>query len=136
TSLAFQLPAELVRGVRQVSQREQATLFMTLLAAFQVLLARYSGQRDIVVGSPIAGRTRAELEGMLGFLVNTLALRVQLTENLSFIEVVRQIREVALQAFVHQDVPFEQVVQTLQPERDLSHSPLFQVMFMLQNHEQ
>jgi amino acid adenylation domain-containing protein len=136
TSLAFQLPAELVQGVRKVSQREQATLFMTLLAAFQVLLARYSGQRDIVVGSPIAGRTRTELEGMIGFLVNTLALRVQLTENPTFGEVVQQVREVALQAFAHQDVPFEQVVQALQPERVLSHSPLFQVLFVFQNNEQ
>src|SRR5437660_2245334 len=135
TSLAFQLPAALARGVRQVSQREQATLYMSLLAAFQVLLARYSGQRDIVVGSPIAGRTRVELEGMIGFLVNTLALRVQMEDNPSFREVVQRVREVTLQAYAHQDVPFEQVVQALQPDRDLSHSPLFQVMFMLQNQE-
>ncbi|HVU70109.1 MAG TPA: amino acid adenylation domain-containing protein, partial [Ktedonobacteraceae bacterium] len=136
TSASFQIPVELVRGVRQVSQREQATLYMTLLAAFQVVLARYSGQRDIVVGSPIAGRTRVELEGMIGFLVNTLALRVQLADNPSFGEVVQRVREAALQAYAHQDVPFEQVVQALQPERNLSHSPLFQVMFMLQNDQQ
>ncbi|HEU5383698.1 MAG TPA: amino acid adenylation domain-containing protein [Ktedonobacteraceae bacterium] len=132
-SYRFQIPPTVAQGVRHLARREQATLYMTLLAAYQVLLARLSGQIDIVVGSPIAGRTRIELEEMLGFLVNTLALRVNMADNPSFRDLVRRVREVTLQAYAHQDVPFEHIVQALQPERALSHSPLFQVMFTMQN---
>jgi non-ribosomal peptide synthetase component F len=127
-----QLPADLRDELLALSQREGVTLFMTLLAAFQVLLARYTGQSDISVGTPIANRTRTELEGLIGFFVNTLVLRTDLSGNLSFIEVLKRVREVALGAYAHQDVPFEQLVEALQPERDLSRSPLFQVMLVMQ----
>ena len=115
-----------------MSQREQVTLFMLLLAAFQILLVQYSGQQDIAVGTPIANRTHDELEGLIGFFVNTLVLRTQVRDELSFVQVLEQVRELALGAYAHQDVPFEQLVEMLQPERDLSRSPLFQVMFGVQ----
>ncbi|GCE09110.1 hypothetical protein KDAU_64390 [Dictyobacter aurantiacus] len=133
TRYPFTISTDQVQKVRTLSHREHVTTYMILLAVYQVLLARYSGQTDLVVGTPIAGRTRVELEEMLGFLVNTLALRVSLAANPSFAHLLQQVREVALQAYAHQDVPFEQVVQALQPERTLSHSPIFQVMFSLQN---
>ncbi|HFE52920.1 MAG TPA: non-ribosomal peptide synthetase, partial [Bacteroidetes bacterium] len=129
----FELSPELSKAIREFSQANDATLFMTLLAAFDVLLARYSGQHDILVGTPIANRNRAEIEGLIGFFVNTLVLRTDLSGNPGFSELVRRVREVALGAYAHQDVPFEQLVEVLQPERDMSHSPLFQVMFALQN---
>jgi amino acid adenylation domain-containing protein len=129
----FMLPGELSTQITALSQREGATLFMTLLAAFQVLLARYSGQDDIVVGTPIANRTQHELEGLIGFFVNTLALRTDLSDAADFLEVLRQVRQTALDAYAHQDLPFELLVETLQPERNLSHTPLFQVMFVLNN---
>jgi non-ribosomal peptide synthetase component F len=116
-----------------LSQREGVTLFMTLLAGFQSLLARYTGQEEIVVGTPIANRTRGEVEGLIGFFVNTLVLRTELTGELSFRELLGRVRETALGAYTHQDVPFEQLVEELRPERDLSHTPLFQVLFVLQN---
>ena len=102
---------------------------MTLLAAFQILLFRYSGETDIVVGSPIAGRNRTEFEGLIGFFINTLALRANLAGNPSCREFLARVRELVLGAYAHQDIPFEQVVAELRPERSLSHSPLFQVMF-------
>ena len=129
----FELSPELSKAIREFSQANDATLFMTLLAAFDALLARYSGQRDILVGTPIANRNRAEIEGLIGFFVNTLVLRTDLSGDPGFSELVRRVREVALGAYAHQDVPFEQLVEVLQPERDMSHSPLFQVMFALQN---
>ena len=129
----FELSAELSRAIREFSQANDATLFMTLLAAFGALLAKYSRQRDILVGTPIANRNRAEIEGLIGFFVNTLVLRTDLSGDPSFEELVQRVREVALDAYAHQDVPFEQLVEVLQPERDMSHSPLFQVMFALQN---
>jgi amino acid adenylation domain-containing protein len=127
------VPAALSEDLKQLSQREGVTLFMTLLAAFQVLLARYSGQSDISVGTPTANRTHTELEGLIGFFVNTLVLRSDLSGNPSFREVLARVRDVALTAYAHQDAPFERLVEVLQPERDLSRSPLFQVVFNLQH---
>src|SRR5688572_26947817 len=108
---------------------------MVLLGAFQVLLGKYSGSEDIVVGSPTAGRTRKEVEETIGFFANTVVLRTDLSGNPSFREVLRRAREATLGAYEHQKVPFERLVAELQPERSMSHSPLFQVMFSLQNAE-
>ena len=116
-----------------LSRKHGVTLFMTLLAAFQTLLYRYTGQNEIAVGSPIAGRTRAETEGVIGFFVNMLVLRVDVSGNSSFRELLRGVRQMALDAYEHQDIPFEKLVEELHPERDLSRSPLFQVMFAFQN---
>src|SRR2546421_1328693 len=127
----FELSKRLSQGLKRLSQGEGVSLFMTLLAAFQTLLLRYTGQPDLVIGSPIANRTRAEIEGLIGFFVNTLALRTDLSGDPSFRELLRRVRQVALGAYVHQDVPFERVVEAVQPERNLSHSPLFQVFFAL-----
>ena len=131
--LGIQLPAELSAGLKELSRREGVTLFMTLLAAFQTLLHRYSGQKEIVVGSPVAGRNYAETEGLIGFFVNTLVLRSDLSQEPTFVELLRQVKQVCLGAYAHQDVPFEKLIEELQPERDLSRSPLFQAMFILQN---
>ncbi|HEX8282854.1 MAG TPA: amino acid adenylation domain-containing protein [Pyrinomonadaceae bacterium] len=129
----FRLPAELNASLKDLSRKEGATLFMTLLAAWQTLLSKYSGQEDIVVGSPIANRNRAETEGLIGFFVNTLVLRAQTGGNPRFVELLRQVREATLGAYTHQDLPFEKLVEELAPRRDLSRSPIFQVMFILQN---
>jgi amino acid adenylation domain-containing protein len=129
----FTLSASLTNALRQLSQREDSTLFMCLLGAFNVLLHRYTNQEDILIGSPIANRNRAELEGMLGLFVNTLVLRNNLKGNLSFCELLHRVREVTLNAYAHQDLPFEMLVEELQPERDLSRNPLYEVMFVLQN---
>ena len=129
----FTLPAEVSSALDRSSRAQGATLFMTLLAAFDVLLLRWSGQTDLVVGTPIAGRTRVETEGLIGFFVNTLALRAQLDEEATFSELVARVKEACLGAYAHQDMPFERLVQELSPERDLSSSPLFQVLFVLQN---
>ena len=131
--LPFQLSTELSAGLKQLSQREGVTLFMTLLAAWQLLLARYSGQADVVVGSPVANRTRSEVEGLIGFFVNTLVLRTEVNGELRVRELLQRVREVCLGAYAHQEVPFEMLVEQLQPERDLSYTPLFQVMLVLQN---
>ena len=125
------LPRELLERVKALGEREGATLFMTQLAAFAVLLRRYSGQEDVVIASPVANRGRVELESVIGFLVNTLALRVDLEGEPSFEELVRRVREVALGAFANQDLPFEKLVEELNPERHLSHAPLAQVLFVL-----
>ncbi len=127
------LPSSLSQSLKALSRQEGVTLFMTLLAAFQTLLDRYTGQDDIVVGVPIAGRNRAEVEGLIGFFVNTLVLRTNLAGNPSFRELLGRVREVVLGAYAHQHLPFEKLVEKLQPERDLSHTPLFQVMFQLSN---
>ncbi|HEV7377438.1 MAG TPA: amino acid adenylation domain-containing protein, partial [Pyrinomonadaceae bacterium] len=127
------IPAEVVQALKKISRKEGVTLFMTLLAAWQTLLSKYSGQEDIVVGSPIANRNRAETESLIGFFVNTLVLRTDLEGDPSFRELLTRVREVTLGAYAHQDVPFEKLVEELQPERSMSHSPLFQVLFSLQN---
>ena len=127
------LPLTLLQELKQLSQREGATLFMTLLAAFKVLLMRYSGEPDIVVGSPIANRRQDELKNLLGFFVNILVLRTDLRGHPSFLQLLARVRKVALQAYEHQDLPFEKLVESLHVERSLSHGPLFQVLFALQN---
>nr|MDZ8007589.1 condensation domain-containing protein [Nostoc sp. DedSLP05]MDZ8102661.1 condensation domain-containing protein [Nostoc sp. DedSLP01] len=129
----FALSLELTDSLVKLSQQQGCTLFMTLLAAFDTLLYRYTGQEDILVGSPIANRDRSEIEGLIGFFVNTLVMRTSLAGNPSFNELLSRVREVALGAYAHQDLPFEMLVEALQPERDLSHTPLFQVMLVLQN---
>ena len=131
-TVVFWIDLSLTRRLESLSRRAGATLFMTLLAAFKLLLSRYSGQKDIVVGTPIANRNRSELEPLIGFFVNTLVLRTQLEGDLSFLELLGRVREVALDAYAHQDLPFERLVEVLNPERHLSNGPLFQVMFVLQ----
>ncbi|MFY1824742.1 non-ribosomal peptide synthase/polyketide synthase [Myxococcus fulvus] len=132
-SVPVRLSTELSESLRQLGRREGATLYMTLLAGFQVLLARYSGQWDVVVGTPVSGRTVKETEGLMGFFVNTLALRARPDSARSFEVFLRQTRDSVLGALAHQDVPFERLVEHLRPERDLSRSPLFQVLFTLQD---
>ena len=127
------LSGESLAKLIALSQAEGVTLFMTLLAAVQVLLSRYSGQEDIVVGSPIAGRNYTELEPLIGFFVNTLALRTTLTGDPTFSELLGRVKEATLNAYAYQDIPFEKLVEELQPERSLSYNPIFQVMFALQN---
>ncbi len=127
------VPAKLLNELKSLSQQEGVTLFMTLLSAFQVLLMRYSGQEQVVVGTPIAGRLKTETESLIGFFVNTLALCGNLEGDPKFIELLQRTRERALGAYAHQEMPFEKLVEALQPERSLSYSPIFQVMFALQN---
>ncbi|MET0622967.1 MAG: amino acid adenylation domain-containing protein [Pyrinomonadaceae bacterium] len=129
----LELSPELTERLKALASAEGVTLFMALLGAFQALLWRYTGQDDILVGTPIANRTRAETEPLIGFFVNTLVLRARPSAGQTFRELLREAREAALGAYAHQEVPFERVVEELQPERTLSHAPLFQVMFALQN---
>ena len=129
----FKLSSELSKSLKELSQREGMTLFMTLLAAFKTLLFRYSNQEDICVGIPIANRTRAEIESLIGFFVNTLVLRTDLSGNPNFIELLRRVNKTAIEAYAHSEIPFEMLVDELQPSRNLSTSPLFQVMFVLQD---
>jgi amino acid adenylation domain-containing protein len=131
--VSAQLEESLAAGIRKLSQNESATLFMTLLAAFQTLLFRYSGQEDVVVGSPVAGRTMFETENLIGAFVNTLVLRGDLSGNPTFRDVLARVRQMAMGAFCHQDLPFEKLVEELNPERKANRSPLFQVMFSFQN---
>ena len=126
------LPRNLVEKLFGLSRAEGVTLFMTLLAAFQVLLARYSGQEDIVVGSPIANRTHAELEPLIGLFVNTIALRTAVAGDVSFTELLTRVKRTCVDAFANAIVPFDRVVERLQPERSLSYNPVFQVMFAYQ----
>jgi amino acid adenylation domain-containing protein/non-ribosomal peptide synthase protein (TIGR01720 family) len=128
----FAVPADVAARLQALSNEEGATLFMTLLAAFQVLLSRYSGQEDVSVGTPVANRGRAEFERLIGFFANTLVLRTDLSGDPSFRGLLRRVREVCLGAYGHQEVPFEKLVAELQPQRDLSRQPLFQVLFVLQ----
>ncbi|HVG20252.1 MAG TPA: condensation domain-containing protein, partial [Blastocatellia bacterium] len=130
---ACRLGREITDALKSLSQREGVTLFMTLVAAFKVLLYRYSGQEDILIGTPIANRNRREVEGLIGLFINTLVLRTDLSGEPTFRELLGRVKEVSLEAYAHQDVPFERLVEELQPERDMSRSPLFQVMFALQN---
>jgi acyl carrier protein len=127
------LSEDLTAGLKQLSRAEGVTLFMTLLTAFQTLLYRYTGQDDIVIGTPIAGRNRADIEGLIGFFVNTLVLRTKIPAEISFRELLKEVREVTLGAYAHQDLPFERLVEELQTERDMGHTSLFQVMFVLQS---
>jgi amino acid adenylation domain-containing protein len=133
SGVEFQLNQDLTQKLSALSQQSGTTLFMTLLAAFVILLSRYSGQEDIVVGSPIANRNRSETESLIGFFANTLVLRTQLNGNPTWSELLERVRETTLGAYDHQDLPFEKLVEELQPERSLSYAPLFQAMFMLQN---
>ena len=133
TTYRVLFPQELIERLHVLRQQTGTTLFMTLLGVFQILLWRYTGQEDVVVGSPIAGRTRTEEEGLIGFFVNSLVLRTDLSGNPSFREVLERVREVCLGAYAHQDLPFEKLVEDLQPVRSLSHSPLCQVSFNLHN---
>ncbi|HKQ08158.1 MAG TPA: amino acid adenylation domain-containing protein [Blastocatellia bacterium] len=128
-SVGLRLSAELTQGLRRLSRQQGVTMFMTLLAAFKVVLSRYSGQREIAVGTPIAGRNRKETEELIGLFINTLVLRTDMSGDLSVRELLGRVRETALSAYAHQEVPFERLVEELQPERSLSHEPLFQVMF-------
>ncbi|MGZ5051735.1 MAG: amino acid adenylation domain-containing protein, partial [Methylobacter sp.] len=129
------LPATLSQAVNRLSRQQGVTVFMTLLAAFNVLLSRYSRQEDICVGSPIANRTHSDTEDVIGFFVNTLVLRSQVEPQQSFAELLQAARQTCLDAYAHQDIPFEMLVEKLQPTRSLSHSPLFQAMFALQNND-
>ena len=128
----FAFPKPLSADVKRLSTRHGVTLFMTLLAAYQTLLHRYSGQNDIVIGSPVAGRDRSEVEGLIGFFFNMLVLRADLSGNPTFRQLLARVREVCLAAYAHQDVPFEKLVEELRPERDLGYNPFFQVTFALQ----
>ncbi len=131
--LPVAFPAELTAELQAVSRQREATLFMALLAALKALLYRITGRREIVVGSPIANRNRGEIEGLIGFFVNTLVLRAELSGGTAFRELLEQVRRVTLGAYAHQDLPFEKLVEELRPERNPSHTPLFQVCFVLQN---
>ncbi len=126
------LPKELAEDLRALGRTNGATLFMVMFAVFDIVLQRYSAQNDLVVGTPISGRSRTSLEGLIGFFVNTAVLRTQLSDDMSFRDLLRQVRDTALEAHTHQELPFEKLVEVLQPERELSHTPIFQVMFDLQ----
>jgi amino acid adenylation domain-containing protein len=130
------LSSGLTEALKEVSRQENVSLFMTLLTAFQILLCRYSGQEDIIVGSPIANRNQPEFEGVIGPFLNILAMRTDLSEDPTFREALRRVRDVTLAAYAHQDIPFEKIVEELQPERSLSRMPLFQAMLILQNFPQ
>ncbi|HEU4833207.1 MAG TPA: amino acid adenylation domain-containing protein [Pyrinomonadaceae bacterium] len=130
---SFDLSAELTAELKQLSRQSGVTLFMTLLAGFQLLLSKYSNQSDIAVGADVANRNRTEIEGLIGFFINQLVLRADFSSDPSFNDLLKQVRETTLGAYEHADLPFEKLVEELQPERDLSRTPLFQVSFTLQN---
>ncbi|THB85435.1 amino acid adenylation domain-containing protein [Pantoea allii] len=132
-SVKFIIPASSVQGLRALGQQYQGTLFMTLAAALSILLSRYAGQDDICIGTPIANRQRVEIEPLIGFFVNTLVLRSRVDHSLAFSELLEQVRNTTLEAYAHQDLPFEQIVEMLNPARHTSHAPLFQVMLAMQN---
>ena len=132
-TLSISLAQRLSEGLRELSRRSGTTLFMTMAAAFNALLYRYTGQREIVVGTPIANRNRLEVEGLIGFFINTVVLRTSISDDPSFEELLARVREQALGAYVHQELPFEKLVEEMQPERTLSYTPLFQAMFVLRH---
>ncbi len=132
-TVRFTVPPEVARRARELSAEHGASLFMTLLSAFQLMLAKYSRQEDVAVGTPIAGRNRAETEGLIGFFVNTLVLRTDLSGDPAFTGLLERVKDTALAAYDHQDLPFERLVDEIAPERDLSRNPLFQTMLVLQN---
>ena len=129
----FLLSERLTRGLKELSRREGVTPFMTLLTAYQVLLARYSGEEEITVGTPVAGRDREEIEGLIGFFVNTLAMRAEVSGNPTVSEQLRRVRKTALEAYEHQEAPFEKLVEELRPERMISHNPIFQAVLAYRN---
>ncbi|MEA2664976.1 MAG: hypothetical protein QOI11_1920, partial [Candidatus Eremiobacteraeota bacterium] len=129
----FRVPKPVAQQLAELGRKSGVTTFMTLLAAFEVLLARWTGRTDIVLGTPIANRNRAEIEPLIGFFVNTLVLRTDLSGDPTFRELLQRVREVTLEAYAHQDLPFEKLVEELQPERDPAHTPVIQVLFALQN---
>jgi amino acid adenylation domain-containing protein len=131
--VSVQFSASLTEGLRSLSQRHGTTMFMTLLAGWSALLSRLSGQSDVVIGSPVANRQRTEVEPLIGFFVNTMALRVTVEDDPSVSQLLSRVRELTLDAYTHQDVPFEQVVEALQPQRSMSYSPLFQTMLSVNN---
>ena len=131
--LRFEIEPTLLAELKALARRENATLFMVLLAAFQVLLMRYSGQHDVAVGSPVAGRSRAELEGLIGYFVNTLVLRADLSSNPGFVPLLRRVRQTCLDAYTHQELPFDRLVAELAQHRDPGRNPIYQVSFALQN---
>ncbi|WP_225840660.1 condensation domain-containing protein, partial [Streptomyces sp. NK08204] len=128
----FSVPSEVADALRATASGQGASLFMALLSLFQIVLARYCRQDDIAVGTPIAGRNRAETEDLIGFFVNTLVLRTDLSGDPAFTELLGRVKDTALGAYDHQDLPFERLVEELAPDRDLSRNPLFQTMFVLQ----
>jgi hypothetical protein len=127
------LSCDILEAIRRLAHEEKATIFMALLAGFQALLQRYTGQDDIVVGSPIANRNRSEIEDIVGFFVNSLVLRTDLSGNPTFREIIGRVREITLKAYAFQDMPFERIVEELAPERNYGQNPLFRVIFSLQN---
>jgi non-ribosomal peptide synthetase component F len=133
SSQPLSVPRDLFENIERLSRQEGVTLFMTLLAAYQTLLFRYTGQDDICVGSPIANRNRAEVEDLIGYFVNILVLRTDLSGNPGFQELLKRVREVTLGAYAHQDLPFETLVDALRPDRNLNHSRLVQATFTFQN---
>ncbi|MFN6251922.1 MAG: condensation domain-containing protein, partial [Acetobacteraceae bacterium] len=135
-SVAFSVDATLTAGLQALSRRSGATLFMTLLAAWAGVLGRYSAQDDIVIGSPVANRTQSATEALIGFFVNTLALRADLSGNPNFLELLSRLRHTCLEAYAHQELPFESLVESIGVSRSLAHAPVFQVMFVLQNNAQ
>src|SRR5690606_24937129 len=132
-SVRFSLPPQTRSALNQLAQSENASLFMTLLAAFATTLQRYSGQDDFAIGTPVAGRERAELENIVGFFINTLAIRVNPSSERSFRDLLQHTKTHILDGFAHQEIPFEQIVEAISPARDMSRSPLFQVMLAYQN---
>src|SRR6476646_8524763 len=132
-NIRFEMSAELTAKLKELSSRQEATLFMVMLAAFDVLLSRYSGQEDIAVGSPIANRNRKEIENLIGFFVNTLVLRADVEHKPNFVELLRRVKKATLDAYANQDLPFEKLVEAISPERDISRTPLFQVVFAMQS---
>src|SRR3989440_8015725 len=132
-SHTFGLPAVLSEALKALSRQEGVTLFMTLLAAFQTLLARYTAQTDIVVGTDIANRTHVETEALIGFFINVLVLRSEVSGTSTFRELLSRVREMVLGAYTHQETPFEMLVERLQPQHSLDRMPLVQVLFVLQN---